>query len=132
MTERAHRTYGYKQPLQSHFRLASCQEVNCVDLRNGWSVRLAADMVDHINFIRSLKRYYTFTERTENGEVVFDFPPGAGPRCFKWKSHRVRNDRPPLFVVRGSYIETYQHERGEDWVEDFQGHLDKVREDFEQ
>jgi hypothetical protein len=73
-----------------------------------------------------------FTERTEDGEIVFTFQPGTP--CFRVSTHRVKTGRPELFIVRdGDWRgnptgQHRRHTRPEFWVEDMSEHLDQIKQ----
>lgn len=144
------KTYSIDAPVSSHWRPASCEEVSCVAREHGWITTLidsgrltSADQLTPEQRTAVLKRigdqdearaYYIrhlsgreFTEHVdESGVTVFDFQPGQ--TCFM--AHKVRIDRPEIFIVRGGdwrgnpTKEHRIHARPEDWVEDFQEHQD--------
>lgn len=151
------KTYGIDVPLATHWRKASCAEVECKAHTEGWITLIPEDpdirpreapsdptltvatfrrLESDINRIEEARAYYIrhlsgreFTEhRDETGYTVFDFT--AGQECFA--PHKVRIDRPEIFVVRGGdhrgnpTRETKVHDRSEDWVEDFAYHQDAI------
>ena len=68
------------------------------------------------------------------GLTVFTFEPGQD--CFA--QHRVPLERDPLFLVRGgdwrgnpTGLQPYRHHRGEDWVDDFADHQDRIARQIE-
>lgn len=116
-----YRTFQIVTPQTEEFwEPATCEEVGCEQFLNGWDTRLpvGSDLVD---VVRSSNRPYT--QRLEDGVVVFTFAPGLP--CFRAATHRLRLERPSLFVVkdgdwRGNPTgQSRQHARPEDWVEDF-------------
>lgn len=125
----AMQTYAAVAPLASHWRPASCEEVDCQAWRNGWVTRVPAGS-ELAEEARSLRGTYHFTETREGGEAVFTFPPGQP--CFRAGEHRVPLERDPVFLVRagvpGIPLGTRRvHTRPEHWVEDMQESLDRTR-----
>jgi hypothetical protein len=126
-----YKTYQISAPLSTHFRVATCQEVQCAAWIRGWTtvVDAATDLGGRqANYIRLKSgRHFTFTQA---GTVVtFRFPPGQ--RCFR--EHQTRLDRAEIFVVRGGDwrgnprgVEPRVHRRAADWVDDFAEHQDKL------
>ena len=98
------KTYGLLQPQDTHFRRASCREVDCVNYAWGW--RSGFDVTDPeqaaaARVIRDKSgRLFTVEElRGESGRVervVFTF--GPGQECFL--PHRVALEREPIAYVR--------------------------------
>lgn len=127
----AYKTYSIASPLATHFRPATCQEVDCANYAKGWLTRLdTADpkQAGLANDIRmKLGRKFMAVER---GTVVeFTFPPGQ--QCFA--QHRVPLDRPEFFVVRdgdwrGNPRGTAPVQRNAaDWQDDFANHQDRLK-----
>lgn len=114
-------THAMLQPLDTHFRRASCAEVDCAYHLLGW--RSPIDESTEIgqrqaHLIRTSGRRYT-EHRAEDGLTIFTFE--AGQQCF-WP-HRAPLDRPPIYLVHGGdgrlntgLIRT--HTSGESWIED--------------
>ncbi len=142
------KTYGIRAPLATHWRKATCTEAECEGHRTGWvtvivettpaapaegvSVTKMMALVDR----DTMRAYYirhlsgrSFIESTDSsGATVFDFAPGQD--CFD--EHRVRVERPEIFVVRGGdwrgnpRREQMTHDRPDYWVEDFADHQDRL------
>lgn len=85
-------------PPSTHWRLASCEEVDCEKWRNGYVAVVTEPNPDEIDAlvrtVRQTGREFR-EERTEVG-VKLHFPPGT--KCPRWQEHRVRVDREPLFI----------------------------------
>jgi hypothetical protein len=130
-----YKTYLLRRPLATHWRPATCSEVDCKHYLLGWQTMLASND-PQVDLVRSLRGQWHFTEAApEGGVIVFTFP--AGQKCFRTDQHRLPMlDRPALYVVRGGDWrgdprgETPRvHNKPEHWVEDMQEHLDRVRTD---
>lgn len=128
------RTFGIVSPLATHWRPATCAEVDCSAHAYGFQVTcdLRTQLgVDQARYIRD-KAGRAFTHRfTDDGRVIkFTFP--AGQRCFV--AHRLPLGRPALFVVhngdhRGAGrrpVDGRRYDRPDQWVDDFAGHQDKL------
>jgi hypothetical protein len=129
----AYKTYAITRPAASHYRPATCAEVDCAHYRDGWVTRidtstpLGAAQARYI-LDRSGRRYTLTSGASPDGDefalVIFTFPPGQP--CFT--AHRVPLERDPLFVVRGGdwrgnpMRERRQHVRASEWAEDFAEH----------
>lgn len=128
-----YKTYQIAMPLTTHFRPASCAEVNCSNYLNGWVTRVPVDS-DFERIVRSCGRKWAVVKQ-EGAEMVFTFAPGTP--CFQESQHRVTLDRPALFIVKGGDFrgnptgEFRQHAQPAHWVEDCALHLDKVTKDRE-
>lgn len=123
------KTYQLAQPLATHWRAATCAEVDCPHHLHGWKTILPVND-DRIPLIKQSGRRYV-ERRTEAGLVEFTFE--AGQACFQAGEHRAQVGRPELYVVRdgdwrgnprGTPART--HTRPELWVEDFSEHQDRI------
>lgn len=135
MEAAAYKTYAIVSPLSTHFRPATCEEVNCPHYRNGWRVRVEALTPDLLHAARNSGRKHV-EQRIAEGETWLVFE--AGQDCFKAREHHTRMDRPPLFVVRdGDHrgnprgTKARLHQRPDNWVEDFAEHQQKLADEIE-
>jgi hypothetical protein len=122
-----YQTYQAAAPLSTHWRPATCAEVDCAHHARGWATTVIAGSDDEA-LIRRAGRAFT-TERVEGGFLRFTFH--AGQPCFAVHRHRVPLERDPLFVVRGGDWRANtglirRHTRGADWVDDFATHQDQL------
>lgn len=125
-----YKTYQIVAPIKTHYRDATCHEVDCRAFAAGFRSRIdtSTDLgVRQAKYIEnSAGRKFT---RTQAGPIVtYDFP--AGQRCFT--AHRVPLEREPLYVVReGDYrgnprgIQPVTR-RAVDWVDDFATHQQNI------
>lgn len=116
------RTYQIVAPRSTHFRPATCAEMQCSGYVNGWKTVLPAGD-PRVDYIRSASGR-RFTEQAGDGIVTFAFEPGQ--QCFSSADHVISLERDPHFRVRENSL-TRTHTRGDLWQEDFAGHLDKVK-----
>jgi hypothetical protein len=125
---RTHKTYSLSAPTRTHFRKATCQEVDCKHYREGWTYDVA--MLDEplIHAIRVSGRRWK--EHELNGHTYWAFYPGQ--QCFK--EHTVRLDREPFYFVTPNAKNLIipaarQHKTGADWVDDFATHQEKIKKE---
>ena len=130
MPVHAYTTYQLLRPKTTHYRAATCREVECEAYANGWrsvidiSTPLGARQA---NYVR-LKSGRHFSSSVAGTVITFTFPPGQ--QCFA--EHRVPLGREPLYIVRGGDWrgnprgERRVHTRPDLWVEDFATHQDKL------
>jgi hypothetical protein len=129
----AYRTYALDAPLETHFRAATCAEVDCEAQSGGW-----CSLIDETTDLGQRQAHYirklsgrAFTEsRSPEGLTVFDFP--AGQTCFR--QHRVHLEREPHYLVRGGDFRgdprgegVRVHKHADDWVDQFASNLDEVK-----
>lgn len=125
----AYKTYRITAPLQTHWRKATCAEVDCPHHLNGWATTVFAGSDDEA-LIRRAGRHFT-VEPAEGGMLRFLFP--AGQACFRSSTHRLPLERPALCVVRGGDWRRHlgvirdHGERADLWVEDFAENQDRIR-----
>lgn len=131
----AYKTYEMRSPLSTHFRRGTCAEAQCPHYLNGWRVRIEALTPDLLHAARNSDRKYV-EHHVAEGETYLLFE--AGQPCFRASEHRIRVERPPLYVVRdGDYRgnpsgnRARLHQRPENWVEDFAEHQQKLADEIE-
>lgn len=129
----AYQTFSIAAPSKTHWRKATCAEVNCWAHRNGWKTvvdeRTQQGMGQAYYIRRESKRRYR-EHRNEVGLTVFEFE--SGQACFNADTHRTRIDRPEILIVRpGDWRgnpdgprAVRHHRRPTDWVEEFAEHQD--------
>jgi hypothetical protein len=123
-----YQTYALSAPRATHTRPASCAEVECPAHLHGWAVTVAPGSADE-GAIRGSGRHFLSPEIQPGGFVRYVFP--AGQACFRSSAHRVPLDRPALYVVRGGDWRANtgvirRHANGDDWVDDFRTHQDRI------
>lgn len=129
----AYKTYGLSMPLETHWRPATCEEVDCGAWKHGWvtttdlDTELGRQQYELITHDR--ERRYTM-QRVSLTLVKFVYGPGFP--CFARSKHRVPLERPARFIVahgdwRGYLERPRVHSRAADWVEDFAIHADKIK-----
>jgi hypothetical protein len=132
----AYKTYGIRAPKETHFRPATCGEVDCSAYLYGWKTTIDEGTVlgrMQAHYIRkeSGRRY---EEEWNNGLTTFYFE--AGQHCFA--QHQTALEREPIFLVkdgdwRGNPRRTNPriHTKPEHWVEDFAEHQQALKERIE-
>jgi len=131
------KTYTISAPKNTHFRPATCEEVDCKHHREGWvsAIDESTDLGKaQAYFIRNKSgRHFKENRDQAPGLTMFVFE--AGQRCFA--QHDMRLDRPELFIVRdGDHRgnptgRSKQHARPDDWVEDFAEHQQTLADQIE-
>lgn len=126
-------TFQAVAPLRTHWRRATCAEVECEHYTHGWATTVLPGSTEEA-IIRSSGRRWVDEIRggpwpDEKGFLRFVFPPGQP--CFGDFRHKVPLERPPLFIVRGGDWRANtglikQHTRGVDWVDHFANHQDQI------
>lgn len=128
-------TYAIASPFETHYRPATCEEVDCEAHASGWVTRL--DLTTDLGqqqgrYIQDQSnRRYKAVKTGEIVEITF-FP---GQQCFA--QHRVALDRPAVFLLRGG--DHRGNPTGErpvmldpdQWVDDFANHQLKLVDQIE-
>lgn len=128
----AYDTFRIRAPITSHYRPATCAEVNCPHWANGWATavdttsELGQDQADYIRHRSG--RHYT-ESRPGPGLIRFEFP--AGQTCFRSADHVVALERDPVFVRHHGVphirvAATRQFDRADQWVEEFADHQQRL------
>ena len=118
-------------PPSTHFREATCREVNCPLWAYGWQTVLPVSdwhTLGSIAYIKGLGLRYR-EERNDPLLVTFIFE--AGQECFNGRlgRHRVSLERPPIFsVVRRGDHRVMEWER---WIYDMDKDLRQIKREWE-
>lgn len=126
-------TYQVLAPLRTHFRKATCAEVDCPHHLHGWRSVLPSDD-PRCDYIRHASgRRFTEVKR-EGGLTEFRFHPGQD--CFAAADHHVRLEREERFLIRSG-----DHRGNPDgrvtevscasWTDDFGEHQEKLADQAE-
>lgn len=128
----AYKTYAIKAPLSTHFRKATCEEVQCPDFLYGWRVHKEALSPALLHTATHSGRKFSEVQVTP-GETYLVYE--AGQTCFHAPKHRTRVERPELYIVRdGDWrgnprgTPNRVHQRAEDWAEDLHEHTDQIND----
>lgn len=130
------KTYGLSAPQSTHYRRASCREVECANYANGWRSGFNVTQPEQAAAARVIRdksgRLFTIEEiKGASGRiemVVFTF--GPGQECFL--PHRVALERDPVLYVRdGDWRgnptgRKHVFKSNVDWVDDFGEHQQRM------
>lgn len=130
MGPEAYKTYGIRAPLATHWKPATCEQVDCPAHAHGWRVRVEGLPAELLHAARTAGRRYRELEvAADEHYLVFE----AGQPCFKAAEHRVRVERPELYVVQDGdrrsdprAASRTVHSGPDAWVDDFATHQDKL------
>lgn len=131
----AYKTYQIVSPVATHWRKATCAEVDCDHYVNGFRTRVDERLElgqKQAHYIRKESGRRFTEDRDDAGLTVFTFEPGQ--RCFASDSHKLPLERPELYLTRpGDWRgnptgeRPYQHTKPEFWVEDFSINQDNLK-----
>lgn len=129
-------TYRVAVPLATHWRQATCEEVECPAMVHGWRTILDEQSdrgAAQAHYIRRESGRMFTEQKNEAGLTVFTF--SAGQPCFGQASHRVRIERPEIYLRLGgdwrgnpNRVQPYRHVRPSEWVEDMNQNQERIIE----
>jgi hypothetical protein len=147
MPPSAYKTYSIRSPISTHYRPASCAEVECDAYAHGWTTTIDISAVlydpatgkdtgftgaDQADFIRAQCGRKFTEEMVGLTTVAFRFFPGQ--RGFAPEhDHKVSLERPEHYLVRsgdwrgnprGDGI--LKHHSAADWIDDFGEHQQRL------
>ena len=125
-----YKTYQLLQPLATHFRPATCEEVGCPAYLHGWKTVIdesteLGQRQAHYVIHDSGRRFVREPVMSGQGPVTYTFE--AGQQCFR--QHHEPLEREPLAIVKdGDWRASTnaRHLRPDDWVDDFANHQDRL------
>lgn len=133
--------FNIQSPLATHWREATCEEVDCEPYRTGWRIRfdtLPKDDQDYlVQYCAKTGRHFTrFTTDFDPDTQQFYNPPAtflvfeAGQACFRARHHRVPVGRPELYRTINDLSErTITHTSPQSWVDDCGEHVEKLADE---
>ena len=84
-------------PIPSHWRAATCAELECEPWRNGWKTIVSAGSIQEDYIKHHSGRRFEIVRSLDSATVSFYFPPGQV--CFGGhEGHVVKLERDPLFI----------------------------------
>jgi hypothetical protein len=109
------------KPKDTHWREASCREVDCLQYIGGWETVLPWGDWANIEYIRSLGM--RFREELDDQLIRFIFEPGQ--ECFKGQAggHRTPIERDPIFRRDSQIMAPLE------WLDRMNDDLYRIRED---
>lgn len=129
----AYKTFSALFPLKTHWRDATCEEVECSDFLNGFVTTLdlsEGGQAVLAGLIRKGKTGRSYSEQRVTQSISkFMFPPGTN--CFRG-GHKLPLGRPGRFVTadgdwRGNPTGNRRvHVRAEDWIDESANQLDRI------
>lgn len=118
------RTYNLLRPVSTHFRPATCVEVDCPDYTRGWRTRIPVGDEARLALIRNCGLRFAETTGLDSPEREFVFEPGQP--CFRSASHRLSLEVPAVHKIRDGRRDLGAVS-AQGWHDDLGEHLDKIR-----
>jgi hypothetical protein len=131
LPSRMYKTFQIASPLATHYRVATCAEVECEAYTKGWTYKKADLIAENLLYlVTHAGKRYRETSIDEGGEIYLVFEPGQV--CFQARAHRVSLERPELYLSgRGDYRSysarnANRYDRADQWVESFAEHQEII------
>lgn len=126
----AYQTYEIDAPLATHWRRATCQEVDCPKYLNGWISKVVRNSSDESILKHACQVYGISWKSIELVDGFNCYRFDAGQRCFKFMTHHVPLERPATFYLKGGDWRgsdfTRIFDKPEQWIDHFAHHQDKL------
>lgn len=124
------RTFEINQPIATHFRRATCAEVECGARAAGWKMGFDLTDPERLAAARWIRDHSgrTMAAEVADGKVTLTFP--AGQDCFQ--KHRVPLEREPFYVVRGGDFrgnptrQRVTHKSADTFIDQWENDLDRL------
>lgn len=134
MPTHLYKSYVVKSPISTHFRLATCEEVECNAYTNGWTYRKADLDESLLHIVTHAGKSFREATLNATGDVFLVFEPGQ--ECFQASTHRMTLDRPEFYFAGRGDWRSFSHRKAQqfnvdDWVDSFANHLDKINREIE-
>ena len=125
----AYQTFQVAAPLSTHWRPATCAEVDCPEYTHGWRLRVEALSEQDVHVATHCGRKYRKVAVTA-GETWLIFE--AGQPCFRATQHRLPRDASERFFERGGdwrgQTSPLINHSAAGWVDSFGEHQDRLKE----
>lgn len=132
---RDYKTYQIVSPLSTHWRPATCAEIDCPEYLKGWRLRVEGLPPEMLHAAKTCGRKFAELDVSANEHwLIFE----AGQPCFRAAQHRKLLDKQEIFIVRDGDFRgnptgnVRKHTRPEDWREDFAEHQEKLARQIQQ
>lgn len=97
-------TFSIHTPLNTHWRKATCSEVNCPQYLNGWGLRVESHDATIVYAAEHSGRKF-YRKEVSPGETWLVFE--AGQPCFQEANHRKKLDREEFYLLRRGDFRSY-------------------------
>lgn len=118
MAPTAYRSFEVHSPIETHWRDATCKEMECQHYLAGWVSRFDVSTPQGKQWAYAVRRSGRRYSWEQSGSIV-TFRFGPGQACFQ-SPHKVEVGRPELYIVRDG-----------DWRGNPTGRKDRVKQPLE-
>jgi hypothetical protein len=139
MATQCYKTFALKSPINTHYRRATCAEIECEAYVSGWYL-LKDNLPEDMFYIATHSgRRYQEIYVDEGGSLLDTVVPQgmylvfyAGQECFAAASHVISLDRPEFYYIgRGDWRSfnvrnAQQYNKPGVWLDQFATHLDSI------
>lgn len=131
----AYTTFGISSPLATHWKPATCAQVDCEAHLHGWATTVMPGSDDEALLLKAADGMIDghrrrFTRETQpDGFIRYVFGPEQA--CFRAGQHRVPLERPEIYTRRGgdwraATTGTRRYDRADQWLDDFATNQDRI------
>lgn len=124
-------TFSIHTPLSTHWRKATCKEINCPYYLNGWGLRIEHNDAAVVYAAEHSGRKFTRKE-VAPGENYLVFE--AGQSCFQEENHRKKLERDEFYILRrGDWRKSEDAHKlsPTSWLDTFGENQEKLRDAVE-
>lgn len=126
-----YKTYRIAAPVSTHYRIATCAEIECKAYMEGWTYKKSDLERENLLYIvtHAGKRFREM-QLADDPEMYLVFEPGQV--CFQARTHRISLERPQFFFAGRGDFRSFSHrratqfDRGDQWAESFAHHQDII------
>lgn len=139
MPTQNYQTFAVRSPINTHYRRATCAEIDCPDYLNGWYLKIDGTPQELIHIATHSGRRYRVGEVLLEGQteafraLIFE----AGQPCFREETHVTSLERPEFFYIGRGDFRSFSTRRAQqvgkpdEFVDRFATHLDKLKTKLE-
>ena len=114
-------------PIPTHWRPATCAELQCEPWRHGWKTIVPAGSVQDDYIRHHSGRQFEIVRSDDSANVAFYFPPGQV--CFgSHEGHITKLEREPLFIH--SELQRKQVMEPQAWIDKSQNNLEQLKRTY--
>ncbi len=135
MSPGSYKTYKIASPLSTHYRAATCAEINCLAYKEGWTYNKASLIAEDLyDIVTKAGKRYREMALDDSNEMYVVFEPGQV--CFQAASHRISLERPEIYYAGRGHHTVFSTGRAailetDQWLESFINHQDMLHTAFE-
>lgn len=133
MPSQNYQTFQVASPLSTHYKPATCKEIDCPNYLNGWRIRVEGLPEDMLHLAKHSGRRFREVSIKE-GETYLVFE--GGQKCFQESTHRTSLQRPEFYFIGQGDWRSYSSRNAErvsteEWLDRFRTNQDSLATQLE-